>query len=98
MSRPRSRRIVRMQRRFSPYVYFVVMALLGLTIIWVPAWAQNPTATTEQPPAAFAYAAPALIKELDTKYPFPPPVPPAQPRPGGVLHLTTGVLRSFDPT
>ena len=39
-----------------------------------------------------------MIKDLDAKYPFPPPVPPAQPRTGGVLHLPTGVLRSFDPT
>jgi hypothetical protein len=52
----------------------------------------------QQESTAFAYAAPALIQELDTKYPFPPPVPPSPPHLGGVLHLTTGMLRSFDPT
>jgi peptide/nickel transport system substrate-binding protein len=87
-----------MQRRLYPYVFFVVVALLGLVMAWVPARAQSPASTTEQPPTAFAYAAPALIKELDAKYPFPPPMPPSPPRTGGVLHITTGVLRAFDPT
>ena len=88
-----------MQRRLYPCICLVVVALLSLTMIWTPAWAQSPSLTTEQQePTAFAYAAPALIKELDTKYPFPPPVPPSPPRPGGVLHLPSGVLRSFDPT
>ena len=88
-----------MQRLLYPYVYFVIVALLGLAVAWVPAHAQSPSSTTEQQqPTAFAYAAPALIKELDTKYPFPPSVPPSPPRPGGVLHITTGVLRAFDPT
>ena len=88
-----------MQRRLHPYEYCIVAALLGLTMAWTPARAQSPAATTEQQqPTAFAYAAPALIKELDTKYPFPPPVPPSPPRPGGVLHIPSGVLRSFDPT
>jgi peptide/nickel transport system substrate-binding protein len=45
----------------------------------------------------FAYAAPAFIKELDTKYPAQPPVPPSPPRYGGVLHFPA-VIRSFDPT
>ena len=86
-----------MRRRLHPYVYFVVTALLGLTIAWTSARAQSPAATTEpQQPTAFAYAAPALIKELDTKYPFPPPVPPS-PRPGGVLHLPSGVFTLFRP-
>src|SRR6266511_1327161 len=46
----------------------------------------------------FAYAAPAFIKALDTKYPLPPPVPPWPPRMGGVLHMATPVQRAFDPT
>ena len=47
--------------------------------------------------APFAYAAPAFIKELDTKYPAQPPVPPSPPRYGGVLHFPA-VVRAFDPT
>jgi peptide/nickel transport system substrate-binding protein len=53
---------------------------------------------TDQPSAPFAYAAPALIRELDEKYPLPPPTPPSPPRTGGILHIPTGVLRAFDPT
>src|SRR6266699_3502158 len=98
MSQPRSRRILFMQRRLYPYMYCVIVALLGLAMAWVPTHAQSPASTPEQPPTAFAYAAPALIKELDAKYPFPPPVPPSPPHSGGVLHITTGVLRAFDPT
>src|SRR5947208_3258674 len=98
MSRPRARRIVLMQRPLYAYMSFVMVVLLGLAMLWVPAGAQSPASTTEPPPTAFAYAAPALIKELDTKYPFPPPVPPTPPRLGGVLHFPSGVLRSFDPT
>jgi ABC-type transport system substrate-binding protein len=45
----------------------------------------------------FAYAAPAFIKDLDTKYPFPPAVPPSPPRYGGVLHFPA-TIRAFDPT
>ena len=64
-----------MQRRRHPYEYCIVAALLCLTIAWTPARAQSPSSATEQQqPTAFAYAAPALIKELDTKYPLPPPV------------------------
>jgi ABC-type transport system substrate-binding protein len=59
---------------------------------------QTATPTQEQQSTPFAYAAPALLKELDTKYPFPPPVPPVPPRAGGVLHIPTGVLRAIDPT
>src|SRR5262249_22415644 len=87
-----------MQRRLSLYRYGAMVVLVGLAVVWTPAQAQTPVSTTEQQPTAFAYAAPALIKELDAKYPFPPPVPPSPPRPGGVLHITAGVLRSFDPT
>src|SRR5215467_4949043 len=47
--------------------------------------------------APFAYAAPAFIKELDTKYPTQPPVPPSPPRYGGVLQFPA-VVRTFDPT
>jgi peptide/nickel transport system substrate-binding protein len=66
-----------------------------------PAASGAPTtsgATTGEAPATtpFAYAAPAFIKELDTKYPFPPPVPPSPPRYGGVLHFPA-TMRNFDP-
>src|SRR2546427_11672113 len=44
----------------------------------------------------FAYTAPAFIKELDTRYPAQPPVPPSPPRYGGVLHFPA-VVRAFDP-
>ncbi len=47
--------------------------------------------------APFAYAAPAFIKELDTRFPAQPPVPPSPPRYGGVLHFPA-VIRAFDPT
>jgi ABC-type dipeptide/oligopeptide/nickel transport system permease component len=78
-----------MQRRLHPHVYCIVVALLGLTTASPPAQAQSPAAiTAQQDPTAFAYTAPALIKELDTRYPFPPPVPPS-PRPGGVLHISS---------
>jgi ABC-type transport system substrate-binding protein len=46
---------------------------------------------------SFAYAAPAFIKELDTRFPAQPPVPPSPPRYGGVLHFPA-VIRAFDPT
>src|SRR5215472_7374888 len=86
-----------MQQRLSLYRYGAIVVLVGLVVVWTPAQAQTPAPTVEQQPTAFAYAAPALIKELDAKYPFPPPVPPAQPRPGGVLHLTTGALLVKNP-
>src|SRR5262245_46775089 len=55
--------------------------------------------TAAEPPDAtpFAYAAPAFIKELDTRYPAQPLVPPSPPRYGGVLHFPATV-RAFDPT
>ncbi|MBM3222963.1 MAG: ABC transporter substrate-binding protein [Candidatus Tectomicrobia bacterium] len=88
-----------MQRRFLLWACFGVSALLTLVMTWTAARAQGAsTPPAPQPPEAFAYAAPALIKELDSKYPFPPPAPPSPPRRGGVLHVPTGVLRSFDPT
>jgi ABC-type transport system substrate-binding protein len=57
------------------------------------------SATAGEAPAVlpFAYAAPAFIKDLDEKYPFPPPVPPSPPRYGGVLQFPATV-RTFDPT
>jgi peptide/nickel transport system substrate-binding protein len=82
----------------------MVLLLLALLTLWAVAQEKQPAPTT--PAAAgttgspgatpFAYAAPAFIKELDTKYPFPPPVPPAPPRYGGVLHFPA-VVRAFDP-
>ena len=47
--------------------------------------------------APFAYTAPAFIKEIDTRFPAQPPVPPSPPRYGGVLHFPA-VVRAFDPT
>jgi peptide/nickel transport system substrate-binding protein len=49
-------------------------------------------------PTPYACAAPALIQELDERFPLPPPVPPWPPRRGGVLHIPTSVLRDLDPT
>ena len=72
------------------------IALIALT--WYPC-----AATAQNKPAApgdtqgYAYAAPAFIKELDTRYPAQPPVPPSPPRYGGVLHFPATV-RAFDPT
>src|SRR5262252_9351451 len=66
------------------------------------ALACSPLAASAQdkPPApgdaqGYAYAAPAFIKELDTRYPAQPPVPSA-PRYGGVLHFPA-TIRAFDP-
>jgi peptide/nickel transport system substrate-binding protein len=80
--------------------FLMLSMLMGLVLYTLPIGAQQPTSP---PPAAqqteaFAYAAPAFIKELDSKFPFPPPVPPSPPRTGGVLHIPTGVIRAFDPT
>jgi len=58
--------------------------------------AQEKPATPGDAPG-FAYAAPAFIKELDTRYPVQPPIPPSPPRYGGVLHFPATV-RAFDPT
>jgi peptide/nickel transport system substrate-binding protein len=88
-----------MKRSGTCPVWCGVMAVLLMTL--GASWALGgestpaPAATPEIP---FAYAAPALIKELDEKYRLPPPVPPSPPRRGGVLHIPTGVLRAFDPT
>jgi len=66
-----------MQRRLTLHPSLVVLLLLGVVLAapCAPACAQTVTPAAEQQPAPFAYAAPALIQELDTKYPFPPPVP-----------------------
>jgi peptide/nickel transport system substrate-binding protein len=89
-----------MQRYLKLHLGLVMLLLLGSTFVlfWAPAGAQTTTPAAEQKPVPFAYAAPALIQELDAKYPFPPPVPPSSPRAGGVLHIPTGVLRAIDPT
>jgi len=59
--------------------------------------AVSAAAAEDKAPTPFAYAAPAFIKELDTRYPAQPPVPPSPPRYGGVLHFPATV-RAFDPT
>ena len=59
--------------------------------------AVSAAAAEDKTPTPFAYAAPAFIKELDTRYPAQPPVPPSPPRYGGVLHFPATV-RAFDPT
>jgi ABC-type transport system substrate-binding protein len=60
--------------------------------------AASPASGQDKPgEVPFAYAAPAFIKELDTRFPAQPPVPPSPPRYGGVLHFPA-VVRAFDPT
>lgn len=76
----------------------LLMLAVVCTCLGGIAQAQTPAAPSAQSQMPFAYAAPAFIKELDAKFPFPPPVPPSPPRLGGVLHIATGVLRAFDPT
>jgi ABC-type transport system substrate-binding protein len=96
-----------------PRVWVIVLWLLALCISWAAAQEKKPepaapsasgatatpNATTGEAPATmpFAYAAPAFIKDLDTKYPFPPPAPPSPPRYGGVLQFPA-TIRAFDPT
>src|SRR5438874_9007360 len=58
--------------------------------------AVSAAAAEDKTPIPFAYTAPAFIKELDTRYPAQPPVPPSPPRYGGVLHFPATV-RAFDP-
>jgi peptide/nickel transport system substrate-binding protein len=94
-------------------VCMILLLLLALSPSWAPAQEKKPEAaapsasgapatpggTTGEAPATmpFAYAAPAFIKDLDTKYPFPPAMPPSPPRYGGVLHFPA-TIRAFDPT
>src|SRR5262249_1017895 len=87
-----------MQQRLSLYRYGAIVVLVWLVLVWTRAPAQTPAPTGGQQPTALAYAAPAVSKKVRSQHPLPPPIPPAQPRTGGVLHFTTGVLRSFDPT
>jgi hypothetical protein len=89
-----------MPRRLNLHLYCIVLFYCGLAgvVSTVPAAAQTLQPAAGDKPAPFAYAAPALIKELDEKFPFPPPVPPSPPRYGGVLHVPTGALRTIDPT
>jgi peptide/nickel transport system substrate-binding protein len=89
-----------MSRRLQLYLCCIVLLSCGVAgvVPAVPAAAQTPPPAAGDKPAPFAYAAPALIKELDEKFPFPPPVPPSPPRDGGVLHVPTGALRAIDPT
>ena len=86
------------------YLFFPLV-LFGCTVpgkrshpLLAASGAQTTAPATGDKPIPFAYAAPALIKELDTKFAFPPPVPAATPRHGGVLHVPTGVLRAIDPS
>jgi hypothetical protein len=76
-----------MQRHLQLHVGVVMLLLCGFAgvLCWTPAGAQTTTPAAAQKPAPFAYAAPALIQELDAKYPFPPPIPPSPPRAGGVV-------------
>ncbi len=45
----------------------------------------------------YAFAARAVIEELDEKYPWPPQIPPWPPRRGGVAHLTMSPIPDLDP-
>jgi ABC-type transport system substrate-binding protein len=81
--------------RSRPIVLAIAALVLALASSSTPAQEKAPKA--DAPDAtSFAYAAPTFIKELDTRYPAQPAVPPA-PRYGGVLHFPATV-RTFDPT
>jgi hypothetical protein len=84
----------------------ILLLVLVFSCRWASAQEKPPKAgtppgagTTGEAPgtAPFAYAAPAFIKELDTRFPAQPPVPPSPPRHGGVLQFPAAV-RAFDPT
>src|SRR5262245_11865862 len=89
-----------MPRHLHIHLCCIVLFYCGLAklVTTVPAAAQTPQPAAGDKPTPFAYAAPALIKELDQKFPFPPPMPPSPPRYGGVLHVPTGALRALDPS
>ena len=70
----------------------LTLCAIVLVLASSTAWAQE-KAPEKAGDAPFAYAAPVFIKELDTKYPAPPPIPPSPPRYGGVLHFPA-VIRS----
>ena len=74
----------------------LALVMLALALGASAAVAQEKAPASEKD-APFAYAAPAFIKELDTRFPAQPPVPPSPPRYGGVLHFPA-VVRAFDPT
>jgi peptide/nickel transport system substrate-binding protein len=74
----------------------LALVMLALALSASAAVAQEKAPASEKD-APFAYAAPAFIKELDTRFPAQPPVPPSPPRYGGVLHFPA-VVRAFDPT
>jgi len=82
-----------MKTALSPLVTCGIVSL-ALAVSTSTVAAQTPATDKDAP---FAYAAPAFIKELDSKYPAQPPVPPSPPRYGGVLHFPA-VVRAFDPT
>ena len=83
--------------------WFLVPCLLALSVASASAQDKSPKAappSTSAPTSeadSFVYVAPSFIKELDSKYPLQPPVPPSPPRYGGVLHFPA-VVRAFDPT
>jgi ABC-type transport system substrate-binding protein len=75
-----------------------LLALVALASMLTLSASQVPAQDKDKPgDTPFAYAAPAFIKELDTRFPAQPPVPPSPPRYGGVLHFPATV-RAFDPT
>jgi ABC-type transport system substrate-binding protein len=76
-------------------VWCLVAVLAGLFVSAAHAQDQKAPPTSE---GAFVYVAPSFIKELDSKYPSQPPVPPSPPRHGGVLQFPASGIRAFDPT
>jgi ABC-type transport system substrate-binding protein len=77
-------------------VSFLVALLVGLLLSSAHAQDQKPPPTGSE--GAFVYVAPSFIKELDSKFPAQPPVPPSPPRYGGVLQFPAPAISSFDPT
>ena len=77
-------------------LWFLVPLFAGLSLSAAHAQGQKPAPTEGE--GAFVYVAPSFIKELDTKFPAQPPVPPSPPRYGGVLQFPTPTIRAFDPT
>ena len=93
----------------KPRAWVVLSLTLALGSSWVlaqekPKSPAPPAGSSAKPEAKgddaaakpFAYAAPAFIKDLDTRFPAQPPVPPSPPRYGGVLQFPA-TIRSFDP-
>jgi peptide/nickel transport system substrate-binding protein len=56
-----------------------------------------PVPVAQPTPTPYAFAAPAFIKELDARFPSPPPIPSWPPRRGGVLHIATSIKPDTDP-